>query len=444
MSSTSQLSSSPPSAEKTKQQRKATLGAFVGTSIEWYDFYIFGTAAALVFGKLFYPDLAAGAGLIASFATFWVGFIARPIGGLIFSHFGDRFGRKNTLVVTLLLMGAGTFAIGCLPTYSSIGIAAPILLLLLRTIQGIAVGGEWGGAVVLATEGSEHSKRGMAGAWVQQGAPMGSIAATAMFLLVGFLPDHQFLNWGWRIPFLFSAVMVFVAFYIRRQVEETPEFQEVQKQNKVSALPLKVVLKNHWKAVLAALFAPIMGIGMAFFFNTFLLSWTTGSLGMNRQSILNLLLVASIVQFLWQPVAARIAERYSIKMVMISALCATILLAPLLFWALQSGNFLALCIATLINYVTGTAYYALLPAALAAAFPPEVRYTGISTGYQLSAMIFSGSIPMMGQWILRITEENAWMVMVYYIILLAMSIAGVVALLRQAHQVRVVHQADPN
>ncbi|QNQ90677.1 MFS transporter [Corynebacterium poyangense] len=444
MSSTSQLSSSPPSAEKTKQQRKATLGAFVGTSIEWYDFYIFGTAAALVFGKLFYPDLAAGAGLIASFATFWVGFIARPIGGLIFSHFGDRFGRKNTLVVTLLLMGAGTFAIGCLPTYSSIGIAAPILLLLLRAIQGIAVGGEWGGAVVLATEGSEHSKRGMAGAWVQQGAPMGSIAATAMFLLVGFLPDHQFLNWGWRIPFLFSAVMVFVAFYIRRQVEETPEFQEVQKQNKVSALPLKVVLKNHWKAVLAALFAPIMGIGMAFFFNTFLLSWTTGSLGMNRQSILNLLLVASIVQFLWQPVAARIAERYSIKMVMISALCATILLAPLLFWALQSGNFLALCIATLINYVTGTAYYALLPAALAAAFPPEVRYTGISTGYQLSAMIFSGSIPMMGQWILRITEENAWMVMVYYIILLAMSIAGVVALLRQAHQVRVVHQADPN
>src|SRR5699024_376653 len=185
----------------TPQQRqtRATAGAFVGTAIEWYDFFIFGTAAALVFGKVFYPDIAPAAGILASFATFWVGFLARPLVGVLFGHLGDRLGRKNVLVATLLLMGVATTLIGVLPSYDSIGMAAPIALVVLRAAQGLAVGGEWAGATLMATENASTRKRGMAGAWVQQGAPAGSIMATVAFLLVGMMDDEAFLSWGWRL-----------------------------------------------------------------------------------------------------------------------------------------------------------------------------------------------------------------------------------------------------
>ena len=271
------------------------IGAFIGTAIEWYDFYIFGTAAALVFSQTFYPEIAPGAALLASFATFWVGFLMRPIGGMVFGHFGDRLGRKNILVITLVMMGTATTLIGVLPTYAQVGILAPVLLVVLRGVQGFAVGGEWGGAVLLSTENARSEKKGLAGAWVQQGSPAGSILATLIFLLVGLLPDDQFLTWGWRVPFLLSALLVVVGLVIRLKVEESQDFEEVRSRDDVAKAPVLVALRTAPALVALGMFASVMGIGSAYFSNTFLLSWTTGSLGIDRQLMLNILLGMAIV-----------------------------------------------------------------------------------------------------------------------------------------------------
>ncbi|QIN29877.1 MFS transporter [Brevibacterium luteolum] len=410
--------------------RRSTTAAFVGTAIEWYDFYIFGTAAALVFGTVFYPELAPGAGLIASFATFWVGFLARPIGGLIFSHFGDRFGRKNTLIATLLLMGVGSMCIGLLPGFHTIGIAAPILLILLRAVQGIAVGGEWGGAVVLATESADEKRRGMAGTWVQQGSPAGAVLATLAFMLVGLLPDDAFMSWGWRLPFLASAVLVIVAMFIRLGVEESQDFQQIAERNETPAVPVAEAFRTSPGVIVAGVLASIIGIAFAYFTNTFLLAWTTGPLGMNRTVILNILLIIAIVQFIWQPLAALIAERIGAMRVMIGGLIITAAIAPALFYAIQSGSALLLGIVLCVNVFGATGYYALLANALSEAFPARIRYTGVSVSYQLCATIFGGSTPVLAQWLLNSTGGNAWLVMCLYLTLIALTIIGTLSLLR--------------
>lgn len=412
----------------TQRQKRSILGAFVGTAIEWYDFFSFGTAAALVFGTVFYPDLAQGSGLLASFATFWVGFLARPIGGLIFSHFGDRFGRKNTLIVTLLMMGIATTCIGLLPTYGQIGLAAPILLIVLRAIQGLAVGGEWGGAVVLATENSESSKRGFAGAWVQQGSPAGSILSTVAFMLVGLLPDDQFMSWGWRVPFLFSAILVIVALLIRSRVEESQEFTEVKAQGQTPKVPVLETFNVAGLLVFFGVLASIVGIASAYFNNTFMLSWTTGILGMDRTVILNLILLAAIVQFVWQPVAAKLSEKFGIRSILIWGLVLTLIVTPPFFLAIQSKNELFLAITIVVNTIGATAYYAMLATALSEAFPARVRYTGVSLAYQLCATVFGGTTPIIAQWLLNTTGNSPWSVMTFYILQVILSIIGVVGL----------------
>ena len=412
----------------TQRQKRSILGAFVGTAIEWYDFFSFGTAAALVFGTVFYPDLAQGSGLLASFATFWVGFLARPIGGLIFSHFGDRFGRKNTLIVTLLMMGIATTCIGLLPTYGQIGLAAPILLIVLRAIQGLAVGGEWGGAVVLATENSESSKRGFAGAWVQQGSPAGSILSTVAFMLVGLLPDDQFMSWGWRVPFLFSAILVIVALLIRSRVEESQEFTEVKAQGQTPKVPVLETFNVAGLLVFFGVLASIVGIASAYFNNTFMLSWTTGILGMDRTVILNLILLAAIVQFVWQPVAAKLSEKFGIRSILIWGLVLTLIVTPPFFLAIQSKNELFLAVTIVVNTIGATAYYAMLATALSEAFPARVRYTGVSLAYQLCATIFGGTTPIIAQWLLNTTGNSPWSVMTFYILQVILSIIGVVGL----------------
>jgi MFS family permease len=419
-----------------QRQKRSIVGAFVGTAIEWYDFFSFGTAAALVFSTVFYPDLALGSGLLASFATFWVGFLARPIGGLVFSHFGDRFGRKNTLIVTLLMMGIATTCIGLLPTYGQIGLAAPILLVVLRAIQGLAVGGEWGGAVVLATENSASNKRGLAGAWVQQGSPAGSILSTVAFMLVGLLPDDQFMSWGWRLPFLFSAVLVIVALFIRTRVEESQEFSVVKAQGETPKVPVVEAFNVAGLFIFFGVMASIVGIASAYFNNTFMLSWTTGILGMDRTVILNLILLAAVIQFFWQPVAARLSERYGIRAILIWGLVLTLVITPPFFLAIQSKNELFLAITIAINTIGSTAYYAMLATALADAFPARVRYTGVSLAYQLCATIFGGTTPIIAQWLLNSTGNSPWSVMIFYIIQVVLSIIGVIGLYRARARAR--------
>ena len=420
----------------TPQQRqtRATAGAFVGTAIEWYDFFIFGTAAALVFGKVFYPDASPGTGILASFATFWVGFLARPLGGVLFGHLGDRLGRKNVLVATLFLMGAATTMIGLLPGYATIGVAAPIALVVLRAAQGLAVGGEWAGATLMATENASESKRGMAGAWVQQGSPAGSILATTAFLLVGMLDDEAFLSWGWRLPFLFSAVLVIVGLLIRAKVEESADFVESRAHQEIVKVPLVEVFRTASSYVWLGVAASVLGIAIAFFNNTFLLSWTTspteaGGMGMDRQLILNVLLITSVLQFIWQPIAAKIAEKLGGVRVMILGLLLSMASIIPLFLSIMSASALAIALSLGVSVLGGTAYYAMLSSFLSQAFPVNVRFTGVALANGLCASLIGGSTPLIAQTILG--AVGPWGVAGFYAVIAVVTIFGVVGLHRK-------------
>ncbi|MFI7708027.1 MFS transporter [Nonomuraea sp. NPDC049480] len=421
----------PDGVPASRQGRRATIASFIGTAVEWYDFFIFGTASALVFGTLFFPESDSGAGTLAAFATFWVGFLARPLGGIVFGHVGDRLGRKNVLVITLILMGSATTLIGVLPTYASIGYAAPLLLVLLRALQGIAVGGEWGGAVLMATENAAQGRRGMAGMWVQQGSPAGAILATLAFLVVGRMPDDAFLQWGWRVPFLLSALLVVIGLVIRLTVHESAEFRAARKAEPAVKVPLVTLFRTAWPLVVLGIGASALGISAAYFTNTFLVSWATTDLGVPRQTMLDILLVIFILQFLWQPVAAYVARRIGTVRLMAGALAANILVAVPMFLLITTRDGLLIGIALALSVVTGASYYALLAGFLAQAFPVRVRYTGVSVAYQLSSTIIGGSTPLVAQWLLISGGGSHWPVVGYYIFVLVLTLGCVLALARR-------------
>lgn len=407
------------------RQRRATVGAFIGTAIEWYDFYIFGTAAALVFGRVFYPEIDPAAALVASFATFWVGFLARPIGGVIFGHFGDRFGRKNTLVVTLVMMGAATTAIGLLPTYAQIGIAAPLFLVVLRAIQGAAVGGEWGGAVLLATENASEKRKGFAGSWVQQGSPAGSILATIVFLAVGTLPEEQFISWGWRVPFLLSAVLVVIGLVIRLKVEESADFVHTKEIGVVVKAPALEVFRRAPLIVVLGIAASVTAISQAYFTNTFLLAWTTGPLEIDRQLMLSVLLGVSVMQLTWQPFAALIAERLGAQKVMLGGLTIALIAVVPFYLAILSGSIPLISVMLAVSIFGGSTYYALLANTLASAFPANIRYTGVSLSYQLCSSLVGGVTPLLAQWILTASGGSPWGLAIFNAVVFLVTMYGV-------------------
>ncbi|MER7011988.1 MFS transporter [Saccharopolyspora sp. NPDC000359] len=410
-----------------RQARRAGVASFVGTTIEWYDFYIYGTASALVFGKLFFPDASPAAGVLASFATFWVGFLARPLGGIVFGHFGDRLGRKGTLITTLLMMGVATFLIGVLPTHAQIGVAAPFLLALLRAVQGIAVGGEWGGAVLMAAESAPKGRASFFAMLVQQGSPAGAVLATLVFLAAGSLDDAAFAAWGWRVPFLLSGLLVVVGLVIRMKVEESGEFERVKDSGDVVRLPIAEVLRTAWRSVLLGIGASIMGISAAYFTNTFVLSWTTNELGMDRQTMLYVLLGTSVVQFAWQPLAALISERVGETRFMVCSLLVQVAVAVPMFLLISTAQpglvFLGIAMAV----IAGSGYYAVLAGFLARAFSSRVRYTGISLSYQLCSTLIGGTTPLVAQFLLT-SGGSIWPVVGFYAVLLLVTTGCVVAL----------------
>jgi MFS family permease len=415
-----------PSADV--RRRRAVAGAFVGTAIEWYDFFIFGTAAALVFGRVFFPEASPATGVLASFATFWIGFLARPIGGVLFGHLGDRFGRKNVLVTTLLLMGTATTLIGLLPTHAQVGALAPALLVLLRAAQGLAVGGEWAGATLMATENADRGRRTMAGTWVQQGSPAGSILATLMFLLVGRLPDEQFLTWGWRVPFLFSAVLVVVGLVIRAKVEESADFLATKAQHDVVRVPVATVFRTAPLIVLFGVAASSLGIAAAFFQNTFLVSWWTTELGQSRAEILNLGFVIAVWQFVWQPIAALIAARIGRDRVMVIGVVLSIVVTIPYFLAILSGDIWLVGLAQVVLIVGAAGYYAMLASFLSEAFAPNVRYTGVALANGICAMIIGGSTPLIAQAILGVA--GPWGVAAFFALLSVLTLVGIVGMRR--------------
>ncbi|OLL73551.1 permease of the major facilitator superfamily [Pseudonocardia sp. Ae168_Ps1] len=402
-------------------RRKAGIASFVGTTIEWYDFYIYGTAAALVLGPLFFPNASPAAGVLASFATFWVGFLARPIGGIVFGHLGDRLGRKNALVATLLLMGVSTLAIGLLPTYASIGVMAPVLLVVARLVQDLAVGGEWGGAVLIASEHASKGKRILYGAFAQQGSPAGQMLATGSFALAAMLPEEAFLSWGWRVPFLVSAALVVVGLVIRLRIEESPELVALRSTGRTSRFPLADLFRERAGMVVVAVGACALVAAAAYFKNTFALAWAVNDLGFDRQVFLNVVLISSFVQFCTQPLGAFMATWWNPRKVVTVLLLIELPLFPLMFALISTGNFALAALGMALAPLPHTMYYAILAGMLAEAFPARMRYTAISLSYALAGTLFGGTAPLIGQSLLAVTGSIV-PVVVYSLVIVLVSL----------------------
>ncbi|MFD5118693.1 MFS transporter [Streptomyces sp. NPDC058385] len=411
-----------------KMGRRAGIAAFIGTTIEWYDFYIFGTASAIVLGKLFFPEASPAVGVLASFATFWIGFVARPLGSIVFGHLGDRIGRKNTLIATLLLMGVATAGMGLLPTYDTVGVLAPVLLVLLRVMQGVAVGGEWGGAVLIATEHTERRRGFLFGAFAQQGSPTGQILAVLAFTAVSQLPDAAFVTWGWRLPFLASALLVIVGLIVRMRIQESPELLRLKQTEQVARLPLVELLRTHKATVALGLAASVIAYVASYLKNTFALSWATNDLGMSRDSMLTIILLATVAQFVAQPFGAVLGSRWNTRKVVTVLLILEIPAMPVLFWLISTRSFGLTLLGMIIATLPHVMFYALLAGMLAQAFPARVRYTGISVSYSAAGMLFGGGTPLIGQALLTATGSIV-PVVAFAVLMVLLSLFGARALL---------------
>ncbi|MEU9361408.1 MFS transporter [Streptomyces sp. NPDC048301] len=417
--------------ERTKAANRAGFGAFIGSTIEWFDFYIYGTAAALVFDKVFFPELEGPIGTLVAFATFWVGFLARPIGGIVFGHYGDRLGRKKTLVITLLMMGVSTTAIGLLPGYASIGIAAPILLVCIRMVQGIGLGGEWGGSVLIASEHAPKGKSVLYGAFAQQGSPVGNTLSTLSFLAISQLPDDAFVSWGWRVPFLASAALVMVGLLVRLKVAESPAMAKLIEKKEVVKLPLTEVLRSHPMLIVLGIGACTIGLSATYFKSTFALSWATSSLDFDRSSFLTIILVANITQIVVQPFGALIATRMkSWSRAVIVMLVPELILMPLMFVLISTENYGLAMVGVAVATIPHCLYYAALAGMLASRFPAHLRYTGISLCYQLCGTLLGGTTPIIGQFLLNRTGSIT-AVIAYAVFQVALTLGCMLLLLKR-------------
>jgi MFS family permease len=384
-----------PVPAKAGPSKKGIFAAsFIGTSIEWYDYYIFGTAAALVFGTVFYPEFDATAGTIAAFATFAVGFIARPLGAAVIGHFGDRIGRKSMLVLTLLLTGGSTFLIGVLPTYAAIGVGAPLLLVALRLIQGFGVGGEWGGAVLIATEHASPRRRAVYGSFAQFGVPVGVLTSNLAFLAVSGLSNEDFLAWGWRIPFLFSIVLVVVGFVVRSKLQDAPEFQEVKEKKQVVKIPLAELFRRQPRTLVLGSLASIAPPAVGYTVIVYMLTYGTTVVGYDRTTLLWLILASTSVWISTIVVAALLSDRYGSKRVFaIGALTAVLWPLPM-FALVNTGN----AAAALLAFVVAAFVQGIMAGAQGGLFTEifevKTRYSGISIAYQLGGMIGGAVTPI--------------------------------------------------
>jgi metabolite-proton symporter len=411
---------------RTPSIAKVAWASVLGTAIEWYDFLIYGTAAALVFNKLFFPAFDPLIGTVAAFSTYAVGFVARPIGGAIIGHFGDRVGRKSMLVATLLLMGIGTFLIGCLPTYDQVGIWAPIMLVALRFIQGIGIGGEWSGAVTMMIEHA-GKRRGFWGSLVQVGFPMGVAASTGIFALVTQLPEASFLSWGWRVPFLLSIVLVLVGLFARYSLTETPEFRQVLERKDVVSQPIFEIFRRDWRNLLLAIGITVSEVGLAYLLTVFVITYSTTKLGMPRQTILNAVVYAALVEFVTLPLAGWLSDIYGRKTLYLAGAVASIVMAFPLFWLLDTKD---ATILTLALIVTMTLTHALLFGPKAAYMPElfgtRMRYSGASLGANIAAALSGGLSPLIATALL-VWTGGAWAISVFIIALSVLTLVSVLA-----------------
>ena len=366
----------------------------VGTSIEWYDFFVFGTASALIFGRLFFPTFSELAGTLAAFASFAVGFVARPVGGLLFGHIGDRIGRKTTLVLTLTMMGVATFLMGLMPTYASIGVWAPILMVALRFVQGLAVGGEWGGAVLMATEHSRGERRGFFGSFAQIGSAVGGLLSNGIFLAIQQLPEDDFVSWGWRVPFLVSIVLVFVGLFIRLRIMESPIFAQIKETRRLVRVPAVELLRFDSRNVLLAA-GMYLAHGVLFYAMTvYTLNYTTAVYGLARNTYLIGVTAAGAIQCITIPMYGALSDKLGRRPVIVFGTLFIVAFATPLNFMITSQVPVLTWLAVVIGICVGhNAVYAPTAALYSEMFPAHVRYSGASLGYQLGGAI-AGFVPL--------------------------------------------------
>ncbi|MFJ2725418.1 MFS transporter [Streptomyces collinus] len=395
--------SSPAAAPPAPTSLKRIVAAsLIGTTIEWYDFFLYGSAAALVFNKLFFPDSDPLVGTLLSFLTYAVGFAARPLGALVFGHYGDRLGRKRLLVLSLVMMGGATFAIGLLPTHASVGTAAPVLLTVLRLVQGFALGGEWGGAVLLVSEHGDARRRGFWASWPQTGAPAGQLLATGVLsLLTAVLSDDAFGTWGWRIPFLLSGLLVMVGLWIRLSVDESPVFKEAlersesrRKQGEAEKLPLVSVLRHHWRDVLVAMGARMAENISYYVITAFILVYATTSAGVSKQTALNAVLIGSAVHFAVIPAWGALSDRVGRRPVYLLGAAGIGLWMFPFFALVDRGSFGYLLLAVTVGLILHGAMYAPQAAFFAEMFATRMRYSGASIGAQFASVAAGAPAPL--------------------------------------------------
>jgi MFS family permease len=369
--------------EGPKTPKKAALASWIGSAVEYYDFFIYGTAAALVFGKLFFPESSPATGTLLALATFGVGYVARPVGAVFLGHFGDKHGRKNVLVFTLLLMGTSTFLVGCLPTYDQIGVAAPIALVVLRLLQGLSAAGEQSGANSMTLEHAPAHKRAFYTSFTLGGTQAGAILSTLVFIPVSTLPEDQLLSWGWRVPFFLSAIVVAVGFFVRRTMPETPAFREAAKKNEVARLPVAVLFREHAASVVRVVFAALISV-VSTVFGIFTLSYGVNELGLDRTTMLVLTVSANVLALGAIPMWGTVADRIGRKPVFIGgALGCAVLIFPYL-WALNSGSYpLMFLTGLLLSGLVYSAPNSVWPSFYGEMFETRIRYSGMAIGTQI-------------------------------------------------------------
>ena len=411
--------------------QKVIAASLIGSVIEWYDFFIYGTAAALIFGQLFFPGSDPLIGTLYSFGTYAVGFIARPIGGVFCGHYGDKIGRKSMLVMTLIVMGVATTLVGLLPTYESIGIWAPILLVVLRFLQGFAVGGEWGGATLMAVEYAPPGRRGFFGSWPGMGIPAGLVVATAVFTASSSLPPEQFLSWGWRIPFLVSIVLVAVGLFVRLKILETPAFQQMQESGGSSELPVVDVFRYYWRSLLLTMGAFFLLNGGFYVTVTFMLAYGTQNIGVGSGTMLTGVLIAGTVQIFAIGAFAALSDRVGRRPVYLGGAVFLLLFSFPLFWMVNTGVAPLIWLAMSIAIVALGAMYGPSGAFFSELFSTRVRYSGASLGYQLASAVAGGFAPVIA---VALLSAYGYPAVALYMIVMALITITAVYLATETYQ----------
>ncbi|TMJ53411.1 MAG: MHS family MFS transporter [Alphaproteobacteria bacterium] len=416
------------SSEHSLQLRRAVIASTIGTAIEWYDFFLYSTVTGLVFAKLFFPHSDPWVGTLEAFAIYAVGFVARPIGAAIFGHYGDRIGRKSTLIATLLLMGIATFAVALVPTYERIGVWGAVILTVLRFIQGVGVGGEWGGSVLMSMEWARTDRsRGLIASWPQFGVPCGLFLANLAVLSFSQMSGEQFLSWGWRIPFALSLILVGVGLYIRLGILETPVFSKLVAERRIERAPMLAVIQQYPKEILLSALARMAEQAPFYIFTAFVFSYGTGTLHVSRDFLLTAVLAASVLSFVSIPLFGHLSDRIGRKNMYMIGAAVTGVFGFIYFGMLDTGSMPIIFLAIILSLIPHDMMYGPQAALIAESFTGRLRYSGSSLGYQLASVIAGGPAPLIAAWLFG-TYHSPVAIAIYIAVCAVITLAATAAM----------------